>query len=41
MTPRKGSFVNLLKGKGWNGEELRSMDGSADCDLTFSSEEDH
>ncbi|KAJ4305162.1 hypothetical protein N0V90_000693 [Kalmusia sp. IMI 367209] len=47
MTPRKSSFVNLLKGKGWNKEELISTGGSADHEFTLttktfeSSEEDH
>ncbi|KAF2444830.1 hypothetical protein P171DRAFT_359446 [Karstenula rhodostoma CBS 690.94] len=36
MTPRKSSFVNLLKGKGWNAEDLKSTDGSSDRDLTVS-----
>ncbi|PVI06181.1 hypothetical protein DM02DRAFT_724592 [Periconia macrospinosa] len=26
LTPRKSSFVNLLKGKGWNREEMKSPD---------------
>lgn len=46
MTPRKSSFVNLLKGKGWNTEDLRSKDGLTDHDITSSktveiSEESH
>jgi hypothetical protein len=36
MTPRKSSFVNLLKGKGWNAEDLRLSDGSTERDLTIS-----
>ncbi|KAF1978321.1 hypothetical protein BU23DRAFT_449613 [Bimuria novae-zelandiae CBS 107.79] len=35
MTPRKSSFVNLLKGKGWNTDESKSTDGPADYDLTL------
>ncbi|KAJ4349913.1 uncharacterized protein N0V89_008533 [Didymosphaeria variabile] len=46
MTPRKSSFVNLLKGKGWNTDEVRSTCGSIDCDSTVtkvfeSSKESH
>lgn len=45
MTPRKSSFVNLLKGKGWNADDVKSTDGSVDCDFATksfaSSEDDH
>jgi len=35
LTPRKSSFVNLLKGKGWGTgrEDLKMTDGSTDYDL--------
>jgi hypothetical protein len=35
LTPRKSSFVNLLKGKGWNTgkEEMKSTDDSADLSM--------
>lgn len=35
MTPRKSSFVNLLKGKGWNTDDLKSMDGANDSDYAL------
>ena len=36
MTPRKSSFVNLLKGKGWVTDELKFTDGANDSEYTFS-----
>ena len=41
MTPRKSSFVNLLKGKGWNTDDLKSMDGANDGDYAFDHTLDH
>lgn len=36
LTPRKASFVNLLKGKGWNKDEERSSDASENAMETSS-----
>lgn len=34
LTPRKSSFVNLLKGKGWNKEQdVKTVGGTVDFDL--------
>lgn len=35
MTPRKSSFVNLLKGKRWNAEDVKCAEGSIDHDITI------
>jgi hypothetical protein len=41
LTPRKGSLVNLLKGRGWSRpEDLGSVNGLGEGDLTFGLSQD-
>lgn len=40
LTPRKSSFVNLLKGKGWNREDIKTTEGTTDRNVSYTTNHD-